>query len=241
MEGFIVLHRKILAWEWFNDSNMVHIFLFLLLSANHKDNKWRGINVKRGQLITGRLKIKAKTGISEQSIRTALTNLQNTGEITIKVTNKFSLITIVKYDDYQNKVKKQPTKQPTTNQQTNQQLTTNNNDNNFNNENNKTKEILTADKKNISLSNNSIKEKKYHIPSIEDIYIYFKENNCTPDAALNMFNYYAAINWLDKYGNVINYKQKALMWFKEEKNHIKTTEDDPRLKSNGADNPRFVC
>lgn len=236
MEGFIVLHRKILDWEWFNDSNMVHVFLFLLLSANHKDKKWRGIDVKRGQLITGRLKIKAKTGISEQSIRTALTNLQETGELTIKVTNKYSLVTIVKYDEYQNKVKKQPAKQPTINQQTNQQLTTTNNDNNFNNENNKTKEI-TAEKKNVSLSNNLIKEKKYPIPTNIEIKEYFKLKGYTDTSAQNFYDYWTASNWLDKFGNEFNWKQKCLSWF-EEKNKI--TNEDKRLTSNGPDNPKFV-
>jgi len=234
MEGFIVLHRKILDWEWFNDSNMVHVFLFLLVSANHKDKKWRGLNIKRGQLVTGRLKIKAKTGISEQSIRTALSNLQNTGEITIKVTNKFSLVTIVKYDDYQNKVKKQPANQPTTNQQTNQQLTTTNNDKQYNNENNKTRE---EKKENFSLSNN-INKKKYPIPTNIEVKEYFKLKGYTEASAQNFYDYWLAENWTDKKGLPVNWLNKCLMWF-EEKNKI--TLDDKRVKSSGADNPKFVC
>ena len=104
MEGWIKLHRKFVNWEWFSTTNMVHIFIYLLLSANHKDGKWKGVVVKRGQMITGRKKIAEDTGISEQSVRTCLDKLKSTNEIAIKVTNKYSIITILKYDDYQTRI-----------------------------------------------------------------------------------------------------------------------------------------
>lgn len=62
------------------------------------------------------------TGISEQSIRTALTKLKSTSEITIQPTNKFSIITICKYEDYQ---RRESSTGQHINQQTNQQLTNN--------------------------------------------------------------------------------------------------------------------
>ena len=140
MSGWIKLHRKFVDWEWFYKSEMVHIFLFLLLSANHKGAKWQGIEIKRGQLITGLKKLNKKTGISLQKIRTCLKKLENTNEIIVKSTNKFSIITICKYDSYQIEQ-----------QTTNKQLTTNKkkkNDNNDNNEkNNKTKKHFFKDSK----------------------------------------------------------------------------------------------
>ena len=137
MEGWIKIHRKLITWEWYNDSKMVHLFLHLLLSANHLDGKWQGVSVKRGQLITGRIKLSAVTGISEQSIRTCLSKLESTKELTIKTTNKNSLITLLNYDSYQIKesANQQSTSKLTNNQPTtNQQLTTNNNDKNKKNE-----------------------------------------------------------------------------------------------------------
>lgn len=137
MEGWVKLHRKLISWEWFNDSKMVHLFMYLLLSANHKDNKWQGKTIKRGQLITGRIQISAATGISQQSVRTCLRKLEDSNIVTIKSTNKNSVITIVNYNNYQinESTNQQSTNETTSNQPaTNQQSTTNKNDNNKKNE-----------------------------------------------------------------------------------------------------------
>ena len=101
MEGWINLYRKFEDWEWFNKSEMVHLFLYLLLKANHDDKKWNGIAIKRGQVITGIHSISLKTGISVRSVRTCLNRLISTNEITRKTTNKFSIITICNYESYQ--------------------------------------------------------------------------------------------------------------------------------------------
>ncbi len=57
--------------------------------------------IKRGQLPAGRKKLSVATGISERSIRTCLERLKRSGEITIKTSSKFSIITICNYDKYQ--------------------------------------------------------------------------------------------------------------------------------------------
>lgn len=55
----------------------------------------------RGQLITGRKRISKDTGISERSIRTCIKRLKSTSEVSVKTTNKYSIITLCNYDDYQ--------------------------------------------------------------------------------------------------------------------------------------------
>lgn len=101
MTGWVKLHRKFQNWEWYKKSEMVHLFLHLLLSANHKDNTWQGTEVKRGQLVTGRQALVRETGISERTIRTCLDRLTKTGELTSKTTNRFTIVTICNYDEYQ--------------------------------------------------------------------------------------------------------------------------------------------
>ena len=105
-QGHIKIDRRILNWEWYTDSNMVHVFLHLLLTANYTDSRFQGFLVKRGQVIIGRLKLAAALGLTERQIRTCLNKLKMTNEISIKTTNKFSVVTIVKYDDYQASSKK---------------------------------------------------------------------------------------------------------------------------------------
>jgi len=131
--GFVVIQRKLLEWEWYHKSEMVHLFLHLILNANHEEKEWQGIKIKRGQLIVGRHKLSEDTGISERTIRTCINRLKSTNEITIESTNRFSLITVIEYDKYQTKEKNRPTERPANRPTTDQLPTTNNNYNNDNN------------------------------------------------------------------------------------------------------------
>jgi len=110
MVGFIKLHRKLQEWEWYNKSEMVHLFIHLLINANSKDKGWQNIIVKRGQLITGFSALSEKTGISVRTLRTCFDRLKSTGELSVKTTNKYSIVTICKYDDY-NDIKEKNDKQ----------------------------------------------------------------------------------------------------------------------------------
>jgi hypothetical protein len=99
---------------------MVKLFIFLLLSANHTDGIWRGIKIERGQYLTGLNSLNEKTKISIQTLRTCLKRLEKTGEINMQVTNKYRLITICKYESYQDSqqaTNKLPNNQLTSNQQ----------------------------------------------------------------------------------------------------------------------------
>lgn len=128
MSGWIKIHRKFLDWEWFNKSEAVHLFVYMLLKANHKDGKWQGIEVKRGQFVSSLGNISSATGISIQTIRTILKKLEKTNEIELKSTSQFTIVTICKYECYQDQ--EEDTNKPLTNNQqtTNKQLTTNKNE-----------------------------------------------------------------------------------------------------------------
>ena len=145
MQGYIKLFRKFTEWEWYNNNNVKILFLHLLLTANHKDKQWQGITIKQGQKLTSLEHLSKETTLTVQQIRTALSKLKSTHEITIKSTNKNTLITIEKWEEYQwcgEEVTSKITSNVTNEQQTNnKQITTNNNDKNDNNikENNKKK------------------------------------------------------------------------------------------------------
>jgi len=132
------MHRQLLSWEWFSNPNILSVFMCLLLSANHKASKWQGIDVLCGQHITSIYTLSEKTGLTFQQVRTALTKLKSTGEITIQTTNRFSLVTIVNWALYQNYTDDCNTQNNTPNnkqitsyqQSANKQITTNNNDKN---------------------------------------------------------------------------------------------------------------
>jgi hypothetical protein len=121
---WVKLHDSWLEWEWHTDPNMVSLFFHLLSMASKKDTRFRGYDIKRGQVVVGRKMLSEKTGISEQTVRTCLARLEHTGEISRKSTNKFSIITICNYNSYQPNFG-ESNQQLTSNQPTtNQQLTT---------------------------------------------------------------------------------------------------------------------
>jgi hypothetical protein len=130
-----------LEWEWYSDINTTRLFLHCLLKANHKEKKWQGKVIPRGSFITGRNVLADETGLTVQQIRTSISKLKSTNDLTIKATNKNSLVTVVNYGAYQDKeleVTNKTTSNPHNGQPTdNQQVTTTNNDNNNNNDNNK--------------------------------------------------------------------------------------------------------
>lgn len=99
--GWIKLHRKMLQWEWFTDRNVFHVFIILLLNANHEEKKWKGIMIKRGEYLTSLDKLAQQTKLSVNQVRLSLKKLKTTNEITIKTTNLNTLISIVKWDKYQ--------------------------------------------------------------------------------------------------------------------------------------------
>ena len=122
--GFIVIHRKMLDWEWYEDTNTVRLFLHCLLKANWKNSRFQGIDIPRGSFVTGLPTLSKETGLSVQQVRTCIKRLISTGELTDKSYSKFRVITVNNYNSYQD-INRITNRQLTGNQQaTNRQLTT---------------------------------------------------------------------------------------------------------------------
>ena len=186
MSGWIKIHRKFLDWEWFNKSEAVHLFMYLVLKANHKDGQWQGIDIKKGQFVTSFGKISADTGISLQTIRTLLKKFEKSNEINIQTTNKYSVITICKYECYQKET--ETTNEQLTNKQqsTNNQLTTNKNDKN---------------------------EKKFIIPTFNDVLEYCMQNNLDVDG-VKFINFYESKGWMVGKNKMKDWKAAIRTWVK---------------------------
>ena len=132
MEGFIMLHRKLLDWEWYDDINTSRLFIHCLLKANHKDNNWRGMSIKRGQFISSLSKLASETSLTVKQIRTSLKKLNSTNEVASKGQAQHTVFTVINYDTYQGEGKQRANEGQTKGKR----RATNNNDNNDNNENN---------------------------------------------------------------------------------------------------------
>lgn len=123
MEGWIKINRKIEEWEWFDDPLMVGIFVKLILKANFKDKYWGKVLIKRGQFISSFKNLSDEMKLSIQQLRSVLSRLKSTNNLTSESTNQYTLYTIVNYELFQDK--KMESTNKITNKITNEQQTSN--------------------------------------------------------------------------------------------------------------------
>jgi len=200
--GWIKLHRKITEWEWYDDHITFKVFVHLLLTVNHKIKKWKGIEIKRGQLVISTHKLPKKLNIGRQQLRTALSRLESTGEINLKSTQSFTIITICNYNDYQDCPQiPNPEHNP---QLTHDQPTAN--------------PQLTLTKESKEHKERK-KIKKFIPPTLPEWISYCKEFGFSHIASKS-FHGYAENNWCKSNGaKIINWKQTLQhVWFDEQKN-----------------------
>jgi len=186
MSGWIKIHRQIVDWEWFSDTNTFRVFLQLLLKANHKEKKYRGMDLKIGTIITSRDILAMETGLSVRQVRTALDKLKSTNEVTIKTSSQGTIIEVVNYAKYQLTTSETTNERPTNDQQT----TTNKNVKNVKNE----RSIFIE-------------------PTYSDILEYCSERKNGVD--VNKFlNFYSAKGWMVGKNKMIDWKACVRTWEK---------------------------
>lgn len=104
--GYVSIHRQFMDSRLYKDSQAVHLWLHLILKANHVEvtvNTDIGpVTVGRGQMLTGRPTLVSETFIPDNKVRSLLRTFESKGMLNItSMGKKFSLLTIVKYDDFQ--------------------------------------------------------------------------------------------------------------------------------------------
>ena len=194
-DGFIKIHRSIMKWEWYQDQNTVAVFLHLLLNANWEDCRYRGYEVPRGSLVVGRKAIAKTLGISEQSVRTSLEHLKSTNEITIKSTNRFSIITITNWEKFQCLENESTNK--STNNLTNNQPTTN--------------QQLTTYKEIKNIRNKEYKNNIFTPPTLEEVKSYCNERQNNVDAE-TFISFYESKGWMVGKNKMKDWKASVRTW-----------------------------
>lgn len=110
--GWLKIHRSILKWEFYHDTKVVRFYFHCLLSANYEDRKWSGVVIPRGSFETSYESLaralsknpKAKLedlDFTIQNVRTCIKKLTKSGNITTKSTNQYTIISVCKYDFWQ--------------------------------------------------------------------------------------------------------------------------------------------
>ena len=105
MSGYIKLHRAVRGTAIAQHPEYFAAWVHLLLMASHKAHQQvvgtMVVSLEPGQLVFGRHKFSASTGISENKIRSALDVMKKLKMITSKTTSKYSIITITNWSRWQ--------------------------------------------------------------------------------------------------------------------------------------------
>jgi len=138
MSGWIKLYRSTRSKGWYQKSEFVHLWVHLLMKANHQDAEFwfngKNIMVKRGSFVTGRKTLSSETGISESKVERILKCFENEQQIEQQTNNRNRLISIVCFDKYQKgeqQIEQQLNNKRTTSEQP---VNTNKNEKNYKND-----------------------------------------------------------------------------------------------------------
>ncbi len=80
----------------------------MILKANWKEGRFRDITVPRGSFVSSIAKLAEETGLTNDEVRTAISHLINTKEVTKQSTNKYTVFTVVNYSFYQDNPNRLP-------------------------------------------------------------------------------------------------------------------------------------
>lgn len=124
--GYILLSRSILDSDVFASQKLLKLWVWCLCKANYKDRSvplkiGKGdtiVNVKRGSFIFGRNKAEEELFIDGSTIYKSMQKLELMNMIKIQSNNQYSVVTICKYNEYQqNENYKVTSKEQATNNQ----------------------------------------------------------------------------------------------------------------------------
>lgn len=121
--SYIKLFRKLLNSPIFENEKALKIWIWCLLKATHKEREQlvgqRIVSLKKGEFVFGRKQASGELKMTESTIYKYIKLLEKLQMISIKSNNKFSIVSIEKWEDYQIEELKNNNKITTKEQQSN--------------------------------------------------------------------------------------------------------------------------
>ena len=181
-----------------------------LMKASHKKHKqivgYQTIELNPGQFIFGRKAASKELNISEQSIKTILYHFTIEKKLTLKPTNKFTIITVVNWPLYQGE-NTATNQQLTSNQPaTNQQLTTNKNG----------KKGKNGKKEDKEKENTKEKTQNFKPPTSQEISNFSQEQNLTINIE-TFLDHYQSNGWMIGKVRMKDWKATVRNWARRDK------------------------
>lgn len=151
-----------------------------------------GEEILPGEVATSYEHIARETALTVDKVRTAMKHLKSTGEITTRIRPKYQVITVVKWNDYQNvpstfpvKSQSNPSQVPVKSQQR--------------------KKVRREERKNVCVPH----------PTLPDCVAFFDEHGRSQEDAQRFFSYNNARGWKMGGQSVEDWKSAADMWINQ--------------------------
>ena len=184
---YIKLNRKIMEWEWYGNINTCRLFIHMLLRANWKDGRFEGKVIPRGSFVSSLPKLADETSMTIREVRTAISHLKLTGEVTCKTYPKYTVFTVKNYCEYQSSDIQ------------NDILTT-------------TIEEKKEGKNNKKEDTN-VSKKKFEPPTVDDVRAYCQERNNSVDPQ-TFVDFYSSKGWMVGKNHMKDWKAAVRTWEK---------------------------
>ena len=194
---YIKLSRKILEWEWWDDINTCRLFIYCLLKANWKDGRFKGMVIPKGSFVSSIPKMSDETSLTIREIRTAISHLKSTGEVTCKSYAKYTVFTVKNYCEYQQS-DLQNDRQATGKRHSNDMLTTTIEE--YKEGNNKKEEPKGS-------------KKKFIPQTVDDVRAYCQERNNKVDPQ-KFVDFYSCKGWMVGKNHMKDWKAAVRTWEK---------------------------
>lgn len=192
--GWIKMHRKLIESSVFENPKLLKTWIWCLCKASHTKHEVivgkQIVLLKEGQFVFGRLKAAEALNMNDRTVYDYMKMLQNLKMISINSNNKFSIVTVEKWDFYQcseDEHQHQSTIENTTN--TTIKNHTNNNE----------EECLKNDKR------------IFVPPSVKEVKLYCLERNNNVDAE-SFVSFYASKGWFVGKNKMKDWKAAVRTW-----------------------------
>lgn len=191
---YIKLNRKVLNWEWYGNINTCRLFIHMILKANWKDGKFEGKVIPRGSFVSSLPKLADETSLTMREVRTAISHLKSTGEVTCKTYSKFTIFTVKNYCQYQMS-DTQNDRQATGKRHSNDILTT----------------TIEEKKEGNIKEDTNVSKKRFAPPSVDEVRAYCAERNNGIDPQ-SFIDFYESKGWMVGKNHMRDWKAAVRTW-----------------------------
>ena len=202
--GYVRLWRRSMDAGWLKNHKLWVFWSWCLMRAAHKERDqvigYQTIHLLPGQFVFGRIAAAEELCMTERAIRTNLKFLKNSGNVTIKTTNKFSIISIINWETYQ-----QP--ENPNDQQPDQPVTSKRPASDHKQECKECKECKEERGQN-----------KFAPPTLQEVLTYCKQRNNKINAQ-TFINFYTSKNWMIGKNKMKDWKAAVRTWEQKERSN----------------------